>query len=96
MPVQNGRYLKNLASVNLGSSIITRQPVMDELKQRFPATVELGITAIELMPVHQFVQDHHLVQRGLSNYWGYNTLSFFAPAIGYASSKRPEDAVREF
>ena len=50
-----------------------------------PATVShlqrLGITAIELMPVHQFVHDDVLVQRGLRNYWGYNTIAFFAPAL---------------
>jgi isoamylase len=47
---------------------------------------ELGITAMELMPVHQFVADKHLVDRGLSNYWGYNSIGFFAPHAGYASS----------
>ena len=46
----------------------------------------LGITAIELMPVHQFVQDHHLVEKGLSNYWGYNSIAFLAPHNGYTSS----------
>ena len=46
----------------------------------------LGITAIELMPVHQFVHDDALVQRGLRNYWGYNTIAFLAPHHGYASS----------
>ncbi|MDD7965007.1 glycogen debranching protein GlgX [Actinomycetospora lemnae] len=45
----------------------------------------LGVTAIELMPVHQFVHDDALVQRGLRNYWGYNTIAFFAPHYGYAS-----------
>ncbi|MGI9031183.1 MAG: glycogen debranching protein GlgX [Ilumatobacteraceae bacterium] len=54
-----------------------------------PAIVEhlaaLGVTAIELLPVHQFVQDHHLVERGLRNYWGYNSISFLAPHNGYAS-----------
>ena len=47
---------------------------------------DLGITAIELMPVHQFVQDHHLVEKGLRNYWGYNSIAFFAPHNGYTSS----------
>ena len=46
----------------------------------------LGITAIELMPVHQFVHDDALVQRELRNYWGYNTIAFFAPHFGYASA----------
>ncbi len=52
-----------------------------------PAVVEhlasLGITAIELMPVHQFVHDHHLTERGLRNYWGYNSIAFLAPHNGY-------------
>ena len=45
---------------------------------------DLGITAIELMPVHQFVQDTTLVAKGLSNYWGYNTIGFFAPHNAYS------------
>ena len=44
----------------------------------------LGVTAIELMPVHQFVHDHHLTERGLRNYWGYNSIAFLAPHNGYA------------
>ena len=46
----------------------------------------LGVTAVELLPVHQFVNDTHLVDRGLSNYWGYNTIGFLAPHSGYTSS----------
>ena len=46
----------------------------------------LGITAVELMPVHQFITDHHLAERGLINYWGYNTVAFFAPHNGYAAA----------
>src|SRR5690242_5673538 len=45
---------------------------------------ELGITALELMPVHHFIADRHLVDRGLTNYWGYNTIGFFAPDIRYS------------
>jgi isoamylase len=57
----------------------------------------LGVTALELMPVHYFVQDRHLVDQGLRNYWGYNTLGFFAPDLSYASkSAAPIDVVREF
>jgi glycogen operon protein len=52
---------------------------------------KLGITAIELMPVHAFLQDRVLVQRGLSNYWGYNTLSFFAPEPRYLSDGNPRE-----
>jgi isoamylase len=57
---------------------------------------ELGVTAIELMPVHQFVNDRHLVEKGLSNYWGYNTIGFFAPDIRYASDKGRGKQVNEF
>jgi isoamylase len=56
-----------------------------------PAVVEhltsLGITAVELMPVHQFVHDHHLVQRGLRNYWGYNSIGYLAPHNEYAAPR---------
>ncbi|WP_182452368.1 glycogen debranching protein GlgX [Streptacidiphilus sp. P02-A3a] len=65
-----------------------------------PAIIEhlrtLGVTAIELMPVHQFVQDGHLRERGLSNYWGYNTIGFFAPHNGYSSSGTRGQQVTEF
>ena len=54
-----------------------------------PAVTEhlrrLGVTAIELMPVHQFIQDSTLLDKGLRNYWGYNTLGFFAPHAAYAA-----------
>jgi glycogen operon protein len=57
----------------------------------------LGITTLELMPVHYFVQDRHLVDNGLKNYWGYNSLGFFAPDLSYASEpSRPCEVVREF
>jgi isoamylase len=57
---------------------------------------DLGITAIELMPVHQFVQDAPLVDRGLSNYWGYNTIGFLAPHNAYAASGQRGQQVLEF
>jgi isoamylase len=56
----------------------------------------LGVTAVELMPVHQFVQDHHLVQRGLSNYWGYNTIGYLAPHNAYAAAGQLGEQVLEF
>jgi glycogen operon protein len=65
-------------------------PVMVEHLQ------SLGITAIELMPVHQFVQDHHLLDRGLRNYWGYNTIGFLAPHNGYAAYGTRGQQVQEF
>ncbi|MDT4933708.1 MAG: isoamylase [Pseudonocardiales bacterium] len=57
---------------------------------------ELGVTAIELMPVHHFVNDKFLVDKGLSNYWGYNTIGFLAPDIKYTSSQSPGSQVQEF
>ncbi len=56
---------------------LATQPVLDHL-------LSLGVTAVELMPVHYRVDDRHLTDRGLSNYWGYNTLAFFAPDARYA------------
>ncbi|WP_435527664.1 glycogen debranching protein GlgX [Microbacterium aurantiacum] len=65
-----------------------------------PAVIEhlqkLGVTAIELMPVHQFVDDSTLQEKGLSNYWGYNTIAFFAPQNTYASSGQRGEQVQEF
>ncbi len=65
-----------------------------------PAIVEhlkrLGVTAIELMPVHQFVQDSTLIEKGLRNYWGYNTISFLAPHADYASQGTAGQQVQEF
>jgi len=58
--------------------------------------VSLGVTAVELMPVHHHADDWHLAQRGLSNYWGYNTLSYFAPDTRYTASDSPLESVREF
>ncbi|WP_119728613.1 glycogen debranching protein GlgX [Thermomonospora amylolytica] len=57
---------------------------------------ELGITAVELMPVHQFVHDDHLIKRGLRNYWGYNTIGFFAPHNEYSASGQTGEQVLEF
>jgi isoamylase len=56
----------------------------------------LGVTAIELMPAHQFVSDDVLAQRGLANYWGYNTIGFFAPHNAYAASGQRGQQVQEF
>jgi isoamylase len=54
----------------------------------------LGVTSIELLPIHTFVNDSHLLERGLSNYWGYNSIGFFAPDPRYAFE--PEQCLREF
>jgi glycogen operon protein len=65
-----------------------------------PATLDhltsLGVTTVELLPVHAFVSEPALVRRGLTNYWGYNTLGFFAPHEAYASADDPGSALREF
>ncbi|MBN9107614.1 MAG: glycogen debranching protein GlgX [Pseudonocardia sp.] len=65
-----------------------------------PATIahlrSLGVTALELMPVHQFVHDSLLHERGLSNYWGYNTIGFFAPHNGYTAGGARGQQVQEF
>ncbi|MDF3064469.1 MAG: hypothetical protein K0R38_70 [Polyangiaceae bacterium] len=65
-----------------------------------PATIaylkELGITTIELMPVHAFVDDKHLLDKGLRNYWGYNSIGFFAPDVRYRSNNELGGEVREF
>ncbi|MGZ4782631.1 MAG: glycogen debranching protein GlgX, partial [Oryzihumus sp.] len=65
-----------------------------------PAVIEhlkgLGVTALELMPVHQFVQDTHLAGKGLSNYWGYNTIGFLAPHNAYAATGTRGQQVTEF
>lgn len=79
--------------------------VPDELRGTYaglahPAVIEhltrLGVTAIELMPVHQFVTDPSLAAKGLTNYWGYNTIGFFAPHNGYAGYGRRGEQVMEF
>jgi glycogen operon protein len=54
----------------------------------------LGITSIELLPIHTFVNDNHLLEKGLTNYWGYNSIGFFAPDPRYAAA--PEQCLREF
>lgn len=59
---------------------LAHQKSIDYLKK-------LGVNAVELMPVHHFVADRHLVERGLTNYWGYNSIGFFAPDIRYATKK---------
>jgi len=64
-------------------------PILAHLKK-------LGITTVELMPVHHFLQDRNLLEKGLRNYWGYNTLGFFAPEPSYSSHLDGVEAVKEF
>jgi glycogen operon protein len=75
----------NLRGTYLG---FASDPVIDHL-------LNLGVTAVELMPVHHFASDRHLVEQGLSNYWGYNSIGFFAPHVGYAT-EGSQQQVSEF
>jgi glycogen operon protein len=65
-----------------------------------PASIDyltkLGVSAVELMPVHQFIHDGHLISKGLRNYWGYNSIGFFAPHNEYSSAGQRGQQVREF
>lgn len=70
-------------------SAIAHPVITDYLK-------ELGITAIELMPVHHFIEDRHLKEKGLTNYWGYNTIGFFAPDSRYSATGILGQQVNEF
>ena len=56
----------------------------------------LGVSAVELLPVHSFTSEPHLLQRGLTNHWGYNTVGFFAPHARYAAARDPQGALDEF
>ena len=68
---------------------LTHPAAVDYLKR-------LGVTAVELMPIHYFIHDKNLIDRGLRNYWGYNSIGYFAPQEEYAADKRPGAAVAEF
>src|SRR3954468_8493947 len=68
---------------------LTTEPAIDHLKR-------LGVTAIELMPVHHHARDRHLEEKGLTNYWGYNSYGYFAPERRFAASRTPAGAVGEF
>mgnify|MGYP002713048006 CR=1 FL=1 len=65
-----------------------------------PAVIEhlkrLRVTAVELMPVHAFIQDKRLLDQGLRNYWGYNSIGYFAPHNAYAADRRPAASIAEF
>jgi isoamylase len=65
---------------------LTAPAVIDHLRR-------LGVTTVELLPIHAFIDDRHLIERGLTNYWGYNTIGFFAPEARYAVDS-PLDAFR--
>ncbi len=68
---------------------LATEPVIEHLRQ-------LGVTAVELLPVHHYVPEHSVVERGLTNYWGYNSVGYLAPHAAYASSSRRGRQVQEF
>ncbi|MGO9604584.1 MAG: glycogen debranching protein GlgX [Candidatus Binataceae bacterium] len=68
---------------------LASDPIIDHLQR-------LGVTAVELMPVHQFVAERHLVEHGLTNYWGYNSIGYFAPDARYSSAGSAGQQVAEF
>jgi glycogen operon protein len=68
---------------------LTTEPALEHLKR-------LGVTAVELMPVHHHARDRHLEEKGLTNYWGYNSYGYFVPERRFAASKSPAGPVREF
>jgi glycogen operon protein len=83
----------------------THPDIPDEIRGTYaalahPAMIDhltkLGVTAVELMPVHQFVNDSTLIDKGLANYWGYNTIGFFAPHNTYSSGGQAGEQVLEF
>ncbi len=68
---------------------LVSEPALEHLRK-------LGVTAVELLPVHAFLDDKHLLDRGLRNYWGYNSINYFAPEARYSSSGDRGEQVREF
>ncbi|MFD1769916.1 glycogen debranching protein GlgX [Sphingobacterium suaedae] len=84
---------------------VTHPDIPEEIRGKYaaighPITIDylknLGITAIELMPVQHFITDRHLSDKGLTNYWGYNTIGFFAPDVRYATAYTRGEQVVEF
>ena len=86
MTLRNPDVPEGLRGTYLG---LSSQPMIEYFKK-------LGVTAIELMPVHDFLDDNHLLEKGLRNYWGYNTTNFFAPAARYCSSGDTGQQIGEF
>lgn len=68
---------------------LTQPPIIEYFK-------DLGITAVELMPVHHFIHDKNLLDKGLRNYWGYNSIGYFVPHTEYSADKRPGSSAAEF
>ncbi|HVU60105.1 MAG TPA: glycogen debranching protein GlgX [Mycobacteriales bacterium] len=86
MTMRHPQVPEELRGTYLG---LAYDPVIDHL-------TNLGITAVELMPVHQFLPERDLIDKGLTNYWGYNSIGFLAPHVGYATTGQSGEQVSEF
>ena len=104
-PPQHEYHESVIYEAHVKGLTMTHPDVPEEIRGTYagiahPAIIEhlssLGVTAIELMPVHQFVQDTTLVEKGLANYWGYNTIGFLAPHNAYSASGSRGQQVTEF
>ena len=104
-PPQHEYHQSVIYEAHVKGLTMTHPDVPEEIRGTYAAIghpaivqhlVDLGVTAIELMPVHQFVQDTTLVEKGLTNYWGYNTIGFLAPHNAYSSSGERGQQVTEF
>ncbi|MEO7070796.1 MAG: glycogen debranching enzyme GlgX, partial [Nostocoides sp.] len=92
-------------AVHVKNATVAHPGVPEELRGTYaglahPAMVghlrDLGVTAVELLPVHAFTSEPELIQRGMHNHWGYNTMGFFAPHAAYARSPDPQGVLDEF
>jgi glycogen operon protein len=101
----HARHRSVVYEVHVKGFTATRQDLPPEIRGTFaglahPPVVQylktLGVTAVELMPVQRFLQDGFLTAKGLRNYWGYNSIGFFAPHAEYASRRDPAGAIAEF
>ena len=104
-PPQHEYHESIIYEMHVKGLTMTHPGIPDEIRGTYaavghPVIIEhlkhLGVTAVELLPVHQFVNDPHLVEKGLSNYWGYNTIGFLAPHNAYASTGSRGQQTTEF
>jgi isoamylase len=104
-PPRHQRHQSVIYEVHVKGFTMRHPDVPEDLRGTYaglttPAVVDylhrLGVTAVELLPCHQFVAERHLVERGLTNYWGYNSIGFFAPDVRYAATGGRGGQVAEF
>ena len=104
-PPGHGYHESVFYEMHVKGLTMTHPGIPDELRGTYlgvahPAIIDhltsLGVTAVELLPVHQFVNDSYLVDQGLSNYWGYNTIGFLAPHNGFANGTSPGQQMLQF